>query len=407
MRVSRRMVALDLLRAFAVLLVLGHHLRPLDLALPRFLQPIAQSWINGGWLGVDLFFVLSGFLVSGLLFQEYQRHGKIRIGRFLIRRGFKIYPPFYVFIAIVIYIQYSNYNYNLITRKQILAEVFFVQNYFPGLLDHTWSLAVEEHFYLMLPAALLIFIVLNPGSGNPFRRLPTACFWVAGILLTARIAADYRAGYRDRLNLFATHLRLDSLLCGVLLSYYYHFYSEPTLAFARRFRWPIIGVAAVLLMPVYDHVQWDFFVHTFGFMYAYVGFALLLLVSLTFAIPTTGLASLPFRVVAFCGTYSYGIYLWHMPVKLWGAMYLRRWFGWNISAAEELLIYVVGSFVVGIFFSMVIEIPSLALRDWWFPSKSGPVEPSARGFAVPPAKPPVIRGAGVPPMLAMPESGER
>lgn len=390
MKSHRRMIALDLLRAFAVLLVLGRHLPPLDVVLPTLLRPLVQRWIDCGWMGVDLFFVLSGFLVSGLLFQEYQRHGRIRIGRFLIRRGFKIYPPFYVFIAIVIYIQYSNYNYDQIARKQILAEVFFVQNYFPGLLDHTWSLAVEEHFYLMLPAALLIFIALESRAANPFRRLPGACCCVATILLGLRVLTHYHGKYEDRHNLFPTHLRVDSLLCGVLLSYYYHFYSEPTLAFARRFRWPMIGIAAVLLIPVCDDKPWNFFVHTFGFMFAYVGFALLLLVSLTFAIPATGLASLPFRAVAFCGTYSYGIYLWHMPVKLWGAMYLHRWFGWHISATEELLIYVVGSFVVGIAFSAIIEIPSLALRDWWFPSRSGAVEPSARGFAALPAKSPVL-----------------
>jgi peptidoglycan/LPS O-acetylase OafA/YrhL len=400
MKASRRLIALDMLRAFAVLLVLGRHLHPLDFWLPDALQQVSRRWANCGWLGVDLFFVLSGFLVSGLLFQEYQRHGKIRVGRFLVRRAFKIYPPFYVFIAIVIYIQYSNYNYDLIKPKQILAEAFFVQNYFPGLLDHTWSLAVEEHFYLMLPITLLIFIAIEKRAANPFRRLPVFCGWVAGILLIARILTHYYGKYEDRHNLMPTHLRIDSLLCGVLLSYYYHFYSEQTLAIARRFRWPIIAAAVVLLIPVYGHVPWDFFNHTYGFTYAYVGFALLLLIALTLPIPQTGLVSLPFRAVAFCGTYSYGIYLWHMPVKLWGAMYLTRWFGWTISPGQELLIYVLGSFVVGIVFSMIIEVPFLALRDWWFPSKSGAVEPSERGAEILPSR-------GVSPMLAAIKSDNR
>ena len=327
MKGTRRMIVLDLVRAFAVALVLGRHVHPLELVLPDWLRPLAQRWVNCGWLGVDLFFVLSGFLVSGLLFQEYQRYGKIRVGRFLIRRAFKIYPSFYVFVAIVIFIQYSNYNYPLASTKRILAEVFFVQNYFPGLLDHTWSLGVEEHFYLMLPLALLAIIALDGRSDNPFRVLPRVCFWVAGILLGLRIGTHYVGVYADHHNLTPTHLRIDSLLCGVLLSYYYHFHTETTLAFARRYRWQIIAVGAFLLVPVYDHVPWDFFVHTFGFIFAYVGFSLLLLASLTFAVPTVGMKSIPFRIVAFCGTYSYGIYLWHMPVKLWGTMYLNRWFG--------------------------------------------------------------------------------
>ena len=377
MKPARRLIALDLIRAAAVVLVLGRHLPPLQEPLPELLQPLALRWINSGWMGVDLFFVLSGFLVSGLLFQEYLRFKRIRVGRFLIRRAFKIYPLFYVFVAVVIYIQYSNYNYDQITRGQILAEVFFVQNYFPGLLDHTWSLGVEEHFYLLLPMALLAMIAWDGRSGrNPFRRLPIASIWVAAILTALRITTHYLGPYSDLHNLAPTHLRLDSLLCGVLLSYYYHFHTEQTLAFARKYRWPLIAVGFLLLVPVYTHVQWDYFVHTFGFMYAYVGFAILLLVSLTFAIPTKGPASVPFRIVAFCGAYSYGIYLWHMPVKLWGDMYLQRWFGWDTSLRRELLVYLIGSFAVGIFFSAIIEYPMLRLRDRWFPSQSKPVEPS-------------------------------
>jgi peptidoglycan/LPS O-acetylase OafA/YrhL len=377
MKPARRLIALDLVRAAAVALVLGRHLPPLHKSLPLILQPLALRWINCGWMGVDLFFVLSGFLVSGLLFQEYLRFKRIRVGRFLIRRAFKIYPLFYVFVAVVIYIQHSNYNDNLITPRQILAEVFFVQNYFPGLLEHTWSLAVEEHFYLLLPIALLAMIAWDGRGGrNPFRRLPKASIWIAAILLLLRIATHYRGPYTDPQNLEPTHLRLDSLLCGVILSYYYHFYTEQTLAFARKYRWPLIAIASLLLVPVYDHVPWDFFVHTFGFMYAYVGFAILLLVSLTFTIPTKGKASIPFRIVAFCGAYSYGIYLWHMPVKLWGDMYLQRWFGWGPSPRRELLVYLIGSFVVGILFSAIIEYPMLRVRDRFFPSQSKPVEPS-------------------------------
>lgn len=78
---------IDVLRAFAVLLVFCRHTEG-TLLLSRF-----------GWAGVDLFFVLRGYLVSGLLFREYQQTQTIRAGRFLVRRGFKIYPQFYLFLA--------------------------------------------------------------------------------------------------------------------------------------------------------------------------------------------------------------------------------------------------------------------------------------------------------------------
>jgi peptidoglycan/LPS O-acetylase OafA/YrhL len=372
------MIVLDLVRALAIALVLGRHLPPLDRALPQFLQPVARGWINFGWVGVDLFFVLSGFLVSGLLFQEYQRDRKIRVGRFLIRRGFKIYPSFYLFIAVVLWIQWSNGNYQQASISRILPELLFFQNYSRGLMDHTWSLAVEEHFYLLLPIGLLGLIAWSRIGKNPFRRLPMFCAAVALLCLGLRIITWYLGGTNF---LEPTHLRVDSLLCGVLLSYYYHLHPAQTLDFARRYRWPLVAAGILLLLPIYLHRPSYPLVRTLGFSFTYVAFALLLLASLPLQFPSRGVASIPFRVIAFCGTYSYGIYLWHMAVKDWGTMYLNRWFGWNFTNQQELLVYLVGSILVGIALSMIIEVPFLTLRDKWFPSRSGAVEPSTSAVA--------------------------
>jgi len=81
-----RLKQIDLLRALAVFLVLGRHLRPCPADINPVLRHITAVWKRGGWVGVDLFFVLSGFLVSGLLFREYEKYHKLHIGRFLIRR---------------------------------------------------------------------------------------------------------------------------------------------------------------------------------------------------------------------------------------------------------------------------------------------------------------------------------
>ena len=90
---TQRSAALDTLRGIAVLLVLCRHM-PLSPKLPEwFLAPL-QVLQRGGWAGVDLFFVLSGFLVSSILFREWQRSAKLHAGRFLVRRAFKIYPAF-------------------------------------------------------------------------------------------------------------------------------------------------------------------------------------------------------------------------------------------------------------------------------------------------------------------------
>src|SRR5262249_60135649 len=101
-----------------------------------------------GWMGVDLFFVLSGFLVSGVLFREYQRHQGLQVGRFLARRGFKIYPGFYLLLLATWAMGASAGPRGAITTPQLLREAFYLQSYVPGFWSHTWSLAVEEHFYL-------------------------------------------------------------------------------------------------------------------------------------------------------------------------------------------------------------------------------------------------------------------
>src|SRR5580700_3805244 len=102
----KRLASLDSLRAVAILLVVGGHMPHID--LPNgdvLLGLITHYWQEGGWIGVDLFFVLSGFLIGGLLFREYRQYGAISFGRFFIRRGLKIYPPFFAMIAVTIFVR--------------------------------------------------------------------------------------------------------------------------------------------------------------------------------------------------------------------------------------------------------------------------------------------------------------
>ena len=117
-----RNLGLDLLRFVAVCLVLGRHLH-----LPTDASPILETWKRGGWVGVDLFFVLSGFLVSSLLFKEYIRQGSVDVGRFLIRRGFKIYPAFWCMLTFTLTVQ--NMQGTPPTRQCLFGELLFLQNY--------------------------------------------------------------------------------------------------------------------------------------------------------------------------------------------------------------------------------------------------------------------------------------
>src|SRR5216683_166766 len=96
-----RLIYLDVLRATAILLVLGAHTIAFRLPEEAFGYSFFRVWRHMGWVGVDLFFVLSGFVIGGLLFAEYRKHGGIHFGRFLIRRAFKIWPGYLTLLVAV------------------------------------------------------------------------------------------------------------------------------------------------------------------------------------------------------------------------------------------------------------------------------------------------------------------
>ena len=134
---------------------------------------------------MDLFFVLSGFLISGLLFSEYKKRHSINFKRFFFRRGLKIYPAFYVFLLLT-GITAALVVHSYPTSGQYLHEIFFVMNYEHGVWDHTWSLAVEEHFYIFLPIFLSILARLSSNREDPFRSIPRAAAVIAVLCLIFR-----------------------------------------------------------------------------------------------------------------------------------------------------------------------------------------------------------------------------
>ncbi|MGE5783549.1 MAG: acyltransferase family protein [Myxococcales bacterium] len=383
---SLRIVQLDVLRAIAVLLVLVRHLAQgkNNDALNDFITRVSQApadWRHAGavavgalyrcgWIGVDIFFVLSGFLVSGLLFREMKRTGQMRLGRFLVRRGFKIYPAFYLFLALTL-IAIVLFTDRVFNGLAAFCETTFTQNYGPNLWGHTWSLAVEEHFYLLLG---LILVVLH--RYGAVRLVPQLFLIVAILELALRIITSVAVPSFDfKTHVFATHLRIDALFYGVALSYYFHL--EPhRLAFAEQpgFR-PLLLVASLLLLaPSMVLPQSGFFPRTVGLTGLSLGSTGLLLWSLTGPTSRNPVVQASTRLLARTGFHSYSIYLWHLPVLVFGVPLAERLAGRLIhrplGLVGALTVYVIGSLVVGIAAAKVIEIPSLRLRDRWFPSLS-------------------------------------
>ena len=351
----KRSAALDALRALAVLLVLGRHFPepPAGCALPAWME----VWQRGGWIGVDLFFVLSGFLVSGLLFREYRRFGEIRYGHFLARRGFKIYPAFYVMFAVVL-LYAGHMGRAFVGWPIVSSEALFVQNYGPALFPHTWSLAVEEHFYLLLP---LLLLAVRGRKDAPFANLPRLFIVVAVLALAGRIATAQMLDFRLKTHLFPTHLRLDSLLFGVLLSWASHFAPVALERVWARFRWPLAAVAVGLTVPAFCmEIGSGWYLHTLGLTGFYLAGGVLLLFALRW-----GSAWRPIAVV---GAYSYSIYLWHIPVRFFGLGWLPR----DVSPVTRAGVYLALCIVVGIVAAWLVERPFLAVRDRLFPTRSQP-----------------------------------
>jgi len=223
----KRLPQLDLLRAVACFLVIVSH-SPVQ----REANSLVRAIHRGGWVGVDLFFVLSGYLVAGLLFDEYLRTGTIRPFRFAARRSMKIYPAFYFYlVATTIAIFFIATDLSNIHFRRIAAEVFFVQNYFPSTWGHTWSLAVEEHFYIAL--ILLIYFLVCRRRTNPFCGLPIAVSVICVTCLFWRLHDDANGSFRAIPH--TTHLRIDALSFGVLVSYARHLHPALYIPLVRLF----------------------------------------------------------------------------------------------------------------------------------------------------------------------------
>lgn len=378
---DRRMIQLDFLRGLAILMVLGSHyiVGPRDAGA---LKIPATMLARIGGSGVDLFFVLSGFLVGGLLMRELKVYGKLDVKRFLLRRGWKIWPVYYLYFLFLIVAFALNPDRFVVPKWQILAQYLLpLQNYnlfhlpydVPVIAGHTWSLAVEEHFYLFLPL-VLVFL------GKDRRRLawiPWIALALDGLCLALRLQLP--PPFHPWSHQMPTHLRIDSLFTGVALAYWYHFRPE-VMERAARLRGLLLGFGLLLIAPM---CVWPMeekrFVWTFGFTFLSVGYACLLTACVTSPVGEGALgklfASRAARGLAAIGAFSYSIYVWHLdvvmhPMLLWvrhGALAdLPATVRWPLLMS----LYMAIAIGVGIFLAKLVETPTLRMRDRRMPARS-------------------------------------
>ncbi|OXG03720.1 acyltransferase [Flavobacterium piscis] len=367
MKQNYRLRELDFLRGIAIVLVLMRH------------QQLYDFTTKMGWIGVDLFFVLSGFLVSGLLFREYLKFGNIQPGLFLIRRGFKIYPIYYLTYFLYLVSKIIKHQFEL---KGLLSDLFFVQNYVYGwgyAYIPSWSLAVEEHFYFSFALLLWLgikysWIDLKSGVERKISKFEIGIFLIMISCLIGRTISNiYFQGNGDK-NFTMSHLRVDSLLSGTLVSYLYYFKKEKLVLFFQSNKVVLMILSFVLLFftPFVDFED-SFFVRTFGFTFLYISFAILLIYFLINDNINKQLDTLFSKtgvdIISKIGFSSYSIYIIHGFVNFIFAL-LNNFFLNNVlHQTVFFFITSVTSVVSGILMTWYVEKYFLNTREKYFPNR--------------------------------------
>lgn len=365
----KRLIELDFLRGIAIILVLLRH------------RMISEYTTKMGWIGVDLFFVLSGFLVAGLLFKEFLKYNTIDVKRFLIRRGFKIYPVYY--LTYIIYLGYILYDQK-VKILPMVYDLLFVQNYALGLgyaYPASWSLAIEEHFYIFFSIALLLgvkykWVNLNgtSSSNKKIFKFETIIWITMLIVLVIRVLSNVYFPNQIIRNFTMTHLRIDSLLMGVLIAYYFYFKKELLFNFYSKYK-------KVLLILSFIFVTWtpfieskdSFFVKTIGFSLLYISFGILLLFFILekniseFLRKIFGTHLL--NIVSKIGYCSYSIYIIHSIVNV---CYNRFFLNLNYITCNKYVAFLLTTFItfaLGFFITNKVENYFLNIRNKYFASK--------------------------------------
>jgi peptidoglycan/LPS O-acetylase OafA/YrhL len=319
---------LDGLRASAVLLVLWQHIP--NLALPLVAHncnvwlfgpeaagtwPLQIDWLRdhvfaAGYLGVDVFFVLSGFLITRILLVD--RAQQVPLGHFLMRRVLRIFPIYYLTLAVVWWVA---------PHAELKWCAFYLSNFYylfhsGGVMQHSWSLAVEEHFYLLWP--LLVYSV----SAGTSRRIAAWVLVPGAVLSAVGLAFYWRHDLRFVLQAsqYGTMFRMASLSLGALLAF-----SENWL---RHRATRTLGLACAMLAAGTTLRFWlttevvgtwiaPLRILSFGFTSTSLVMACIAL-NQGNSILAKWLRSAPMR---FIGRISYGLYLYHNVVYHWIGLY--------------------------------------------------------------------------------------
>ena len=338
--------ALDGLRGIAVVAVVLFHFN-------------TQPLLPGGSFGVDLFFALSGFLITSLLVEEWQRSGSLSLSWFYLRRLLRLAPALFVFVGVVTFIQIA-FRDAAFTREpsvgNTLANAGFAVTYFynwPTAFDmvyspalgHLWTLSIEEQFYLLWPAALAVML----RCGASFKVVLVVLAALAALSASVPLVAgnDWRRLY------FGSDYRAHGLLIGSMAGMLF----ASGLVHREHVRQPLYYVSvslASLYLATLMLFSTDRAVFLFRFGYPAISVSCSLIV-LAGAFVDGGL---PMRVLGngvltYIGKRSYAIYLWHFPMDLWFR---------HLDAPVQLLVAGSLTLLAAELSHRIVERPALSLK---------------------------------------------
>ncbi len=377
---------LDTLRAVAILLVFCYHYMVFVSGEPTF------GWLStGGWVGVDLFLVLSGYLIGNQVFAARQRGRSISLVAFYARRALRTWPVFWlVLAAYFIWPQVLGGR----TPPPLWTFLTFTQNYQlqPGTaFSHAWSLCIEEQFYAVFPLVVLLAWRLR----DRWQVNKTWCWWLIGALLALGIGARtvlwLQYGREEGGNValyypnvyYATLCRFDEFLPGLAIALLKNFHPTVWVRVEQNGKGLFIAGLVALSLVGYgvithyyiDGYGYGFFMTAFGYSLVAWSFALWVASALG---PDSPLHRLRIPGAHHLALWSYSLYLIHKPV----GFVIRQQLP-DLAPSLMLLAIVAVSLALGAALYYLVELPFMRLRDARFPHLSWQSVPlAAEGLSI-------------------------
>lgn len=351
---------LDVLRSLAIILVVsGHYYGEFSAAQGVTLGIRQFPFFYFAWTGVDLFFVLSGYLIGRQLWRELTIRNTIDVPRFLLKRGLRIWPYYFAFVAWTFFASHKSIS-------DFLPDLFFLSNYLPGGVSGSWSLSVEEQFYIFMPVLLLLLSTLV----SVRRQFLTIAGLLAALPVIRYVTLSTYHGEIThdvivRVTQLPFHTHADGLLAGVLLSWLSVLKPDhlKPLPFLRNLIWPVVLVVIGLLLRSLNPRVFAFS----GLALIFGGMALFVLRDRSVF---SRLANK--HIFYLISRLSYGMYLNHFPIVSIGVpLLLAAKFSnelyVNFFIGYPLLVF--ASMAVAAATFILIESPFLQLRERWLAAK--------------------------------------